>query len=222
MKNPESVLLASGGLDSTVLAYWLRSKNRNFIPLFLNYGQHCCDSELTTLKQMLDSDMLERLQVVDISAIYGASQSRMIVEADLWNESITADDLYLPYRNLLFLSIAAAFAQARGCKKVYAAFINSNHAKEIDCSSEFFQRLAGVFEDYGAVEIDMPFRDMSKSDVAKIGIDLNIGIGRTYSCQVSSSTACGVCPNCVDRLEALANISATEGENPNDSTAPKS
>ena len=212
MNEIDSVLLASGGMDSTVLAYWLNERGQKFIPLFFQYGQHCCENELSTLKKMLNAEMLERLEVVDISGIYQPSQSRMIVEADLWQDNVTADDLYLPYRNLLFLSLGAAFAQARNCSKVYSAFINSNHAKEIDCSAEFFGRLGGIFSDFGAVEIVMPFRDMSKSEVAKIGIDLKLEIGRTYSCQVSSKTACGVCPNCVDRLEALENLVAKEGD----------
>lgn len=206
MSNPTAVLLASGGMDSTVLAYWLVRRKTEFIPLFLQYGQHCWENELATLKRLLPEVVVDDLKIVDISDVYRGSPSRMIVEADLWSEDVSADDLYLPYRNLLFLSLGVAFAQARNCTQVFSAFINSNHAKEIDCSTEFFARLAGVFSDYGAVEIVMPFRDMSKSEVAKIGIDLQVPIGRTYSCQVSSKIACGVCPNCVDRLEALANI----------------
>ncbi|UTW70738.1 7-cyano-7-deazaguanine synthase [Anaerobacillus sp. HL2] len=50
----------------------------------------------------------------------------------------TAEDLYLPYRNLLFLSIAASVAQTLGINEVYSAFDNSNHAKEIDCSKRIF------------------------------------------------------------------------------------
>ena len=54
----------------------------------------------------------------------------------------------------------------------YAAFINSNHAKEIDCSAAFFDRLAEMLTDFGTVRIKMPFRDLSKSEVAKIGLSL--------------------------------------------------
>jgi 7-cyano-7-deazaguanine synthase len=52
----------------------------------------------------------------------------------------------------------------------------------------------------------MPFRNYSKYDVAKLGIDLNAPIGMTFSCQASSSIPCGACPNCVDRLDALKKI----------------
>ncbi|NMF01137.1 hypothetical protein HF838_23340 [Aneurinibacillus aneurinilyticus] len=125
--------MASGGLDSTVLAYWLREKGKNVLPLFINYGQHCTKTERETLERLLPTEYVESIRTVNISDIYINSKSRMIVEPNLWEDDVSADDLYLPYRNLLFLSVAAAVAQSEGITEVYSAFINSNHAKEIDC-----------------------------------------------------------------------------------------
>ncbi len=138
----------------------------------------------------------------------------------MWEEHVTANDLYLPYRNLLILSAAAAYAQARGLSEVYAAFINSNHAKEIDCSAAFFDRLAEMLTDYGTVRVKMPFRELSKTDVARIGLSLGAPIAETFSCQVASSVPCGACPNCVERLEALRTLSkeSKEGYSRNDSS----
>ena len=119
---------------------------------------------------------------------------------------VVAEDLYLPYRNLLFLSIASAYAQSIGVKNVYSAFINSNHAKEIDCSMEFFTKLEALLEEYGSVKINMPYREMSKTQVAMLGLTLEVPIAQTYSCQVNSQNPCGACPNCVDRIEAMNNI----------------
>lgn len=198
-----SILLASGGLDSTTLAYWLDSKKIDFVPLFIDYGQHFKQTELDSLKQVLPSKSIENIQIINISSIYEGSKSRMILPADLWNDEIDANDLYLPYRNLLLLTIGAIIAQKNGYKKVYSAFINSNHAKEIDCSNDFFNSLSTLLKDFGSVKIEMPFRYYSKYEVAKIGIELNAPIGHTFSCQASTYIPCGACPNCVDRLEAL-------------------
>lgn len=198
-----SVLLASGGMDSTTLAYWLRSQQIGFLPVFINYGQHCADTELETLLQVLPEGYAAKVEVVDVSDVYRGCKSRLIYEPDLWRDGITAEDLYLPYRNLLLLSIGAAYAQARNYSWLYAAFINSNHAKELDCSAEFFEKLSRVLLDYGSVEIKMPFREMSKYEVAKIGIEMEAPIAHTFSCQAASRVPCGACPNCVDRLEAL-------------------
>jgi 7-cyano-7-deazaguanine synthase len=127
----------------------------------------------------------------------------MIMEADLWKDTVIADDLYLPYRNLLFLSIASAYAQSLGIKNVYSAFINSNHAKEIDCSMEFFTKLEVLLESYGSVKIKMPYRELSKIEVAKLGVRLEAPVASTYSCQVNSQNPCGACPNCMDKIAAM-------------------
>ena len=204
--NPSSVLLASGGLDSTTLAYWLRDKGENFVPLFLNYGQHCAQTERERLAEVLPSELFGPIVELNIADVYRDSSSRLIKAADLWTERMTDDDLYLPYRNLLVLTVGAAYAQSRGESEVYAEFINSNHAKEIDCSAEFFDRLGGMLSDYGTVKIRMPFREFSKREVAEIGLALGAPIAITFSCQASSTVPCGVCPNCMDRLEALAEL----------------
>lgn len=203
MKGYDGVLLASGGMDSTVLAYDLNQKGENIIILFLDYGQHCSEKELKTLRKVLPELYKNNVRIVRIGDIYKESSSRMIIEADLWIDEVVADDLYLPYRNLLFLSIASAYAQSIGVGNVYSAFINSNRAKEIDCSMEFFAKLETLLESYGSVKINMPYREMSKAEVARLGISLGAPVAITYSCQVNSENPCGACPNCVDRIYAL-------------------
>jgi len=202
----DGILLASGGLDSTTMAYWLKDQNINFVPLFINYGQHCAETEYKSLKKVLPERYRESIEYIDISSVYTKSSSRFIKEANLWEEEITADELYIPYRNVLLLTIGATFAQTLGYNNVYSAFINSNHAKEIDCSNEFFDKMEGMLKEYGSVKINMPFRYYSKYEVAKLGLRLGAAIGETFSCQASSVIPCGACPNCVDRLEALRKI----------------
>jgi 7-cyano-7-deazaguanine synthase len=209
---PTSILLASGGLDSTTLAFWLVSKDIPFVPLFIDYGQHCAATERKRLAEVLPRGYADAIQTINVRDIYSASSSRLIDEANLWEDRVAADDLYLPYRNLLLLSVAAAFAQARGCREVYAAFINSNHAKEIDCSAAFFDRLGEMLADFGTVQVRMPFRELSKREVAKIGLSLSAPIAKTFSCQAASVVPCGACPNCVERLEALRQLSAEPKE----------
>lgn len=208
----DGVLLASGGLDSTVLAYKLEAENKNIIILFLDYGQHCMKKEYETLLHVIPEKYKEQIRIIKVGDVYKESNSRMIKEANLWNDTVVAEDLYLPYRNILFLSLASAYAQSLGIKNVYTAFINSNHAKEIDCSMEFFCELEKLLFDYGSTSINMPFREMTKTEVAKLGLSLNVPIEKTYSCQVSSTNPCGACPNCVDRINALNNILEESGD----------
>lgn len=203
MEIKKGVILMSGGLDSTTLAYLFINKNVEFIPLIINYGQHCYETELSRLREVLPENYVSKIEIINVSDIYKKSQSRFIKPANLWKDEIVADDLYIPYRNVLLLTIAASFARTMDMDVVYSAFINSNHAKEIDCSSAFFDNLDSLLEEFGSVKIVMPFRNMSKYDVAKLGVELGAPIGRTFSCQASATIPCGACPNCTDRLEAL-------------------
>lgn len=206
MELKPGIILMSGGLDSTTLAYLFVKKQIEFIPLIINYGQHCYATELSRLKEVLPENYLGKLQVIDVSDIYKHSKSKFIKPANLWEDKITADDLYIPYRNVLLLTIGASFAMTMEMGYLYSAFINSNHAKEIDCSSSFFDNLDALLNEYGSVKIKMPFRDMSKYEVALLGLEVGAPIGRTFSCQASPAIPCGACPNCVDRLEALQKI----------------
>lgn len=206
MNNNNGVLLASGGLDSTTMGYWLLKNNIDFIPLFINYGQHCAETEYETLQKVLPPSHVERIEYINIADVYKKSPSRFIQPANLWKDDIQADDLYIPYRNVLLLTVGASFARTIGLTNVYSAFINSNHAKEIDCSSEFFMKMEEFLSVYGSVKINMPFRYFSKYEVAKIGIELGARIGETFSCQASPQIPCGACPNCVDRLNALKQL----------------
>ena len=184
----------------------LAKENKNVVILFIDYGQHCKDKEYQTLLQVLPEEYVDNVRVIKIGDVYKESNSRMIIEANLWEDNVVAEDMYLPYRNILFISLASAYAQSMGIKDVYTAFINSNHAKEIDCSMEFFTKLESLLYEYGSIRINMPFREMTKTEVAKLGLELNAPIEITYSCQVNSDMPCGACPNCVDRINAINNI----------------
>jgi 7-cyano-7-deazaguanine synthase len=204
---PKVILMCSGGLDSTVLMYKLIHDNIQFQPVFVNYGQHCAQKELQSLQQVLPSVYLNTLEILDVSSIYKYSNSHLIKAANLWNDTLDSNNLYVPFRNLLLFTIGISFAQTINANKVYAAIINSNHAKEIDCSADFFTKLNTVIDTYqSSVELVMPFRYMSKYEVAKLGLDLKAPIGQTFSCQMSPHNPCGACPNCVERLDAIEKL----------------
>lgn len=199
--------MASGGLDSSVLAFWMDSNGYEVYPLFIDYGQHCAEKEISTLKKILPPHILDNLKTIRLEGIFRDSPSRLIKEADLWKDKISSDDITLPYRNILLLSAGAAFASSQGIHFLFAAFINSNHAKEIDATESFLKSVSLFMNEMGfGVSIEFPFRNMSKQEVAQKGLELNAPIAMSYSCQVNSKMHCGACPNCVDRLNAFEYI----------------
>lgn len=195
-------LLASGGLDSTTVAYVLAERKHDVLPVFFDYGQHCAETEWLRVNEVLPESFRppERNTLADL---FRGSSSRLISEPDLWLDDVRDDDLYVPYRTLLFYAAAAARAQTLGIEEVYTGFINSNHAKEIDCTAEFMNKLDRLTEQIGPVRFISPFRYSSKAQVVSEALRLGVPIARTFSCQAASKLPCGACPNCVERLAAL-------------------
>ncbi len=202
----EVLLLCSGGLDSTTVAYWLRERKFSIAPVFFDYGQHCVETEWETVQTVLPKDGVAPVRRINVSDIFSGSSSRLIREPDLWREPVADTDLYIPYRTLLFFSIGASIAQTRGLTEVYSGFINSNHAKELDCSATFLNELDTLAAGVGPVRFQIPFRNWPKTRVVEEAVRLGVPIGSTYSCQLLSDTPCGACPNCVDRLDAIETV----------------
>jgi 7-cyano-7-deazaguanine synthase len=202
----KKVLLVSGGLDSTTLAYWLRRKHFDVIPVFVDYGQHTATTERASAGRLIPKGFRRSIVVVDLRDIYKGCRSRMLSEPDLWKEAVRDDDLYVPFRNQLLLTAGAAIAVSSGCDAVYSGFIQSNLAAG-DCSTEFLTALARLTFTFGGIRLLYPFKDMSKSEVARLGLKIGAPIAETYSCLMRSETACGACPNCIDRAAALASLS---------------
>ena len=200
------ILMASGGLDSTTLAYWLLHRGVNIIPVFVNYGQHCADTELASLRQVLPLQALKDLRIIEVNGCYVGSASRMLRAADLWEEEVSDDDLYVPMRNQILLTVGAAIAEANSVKQVFSAFIESNVAKGRDCSTSFLNGIRDFIKSYTDVTLEFPFMEMTKRQVAGIGADLGVPLSQTYSCLASPLVPCGVCPNCVDRNDALETL----------------
>jgi 7-cyano-7-deazaguanine synthase len=199
-----AVVMTSGGLDSTVLFYWALSEGYSVTPLFLDYGQHCAATELATLQGVLPREGVRDLSIVKISDVFRSSSSRLIREANLWTDPVESADLMLPYRNLVLLVAGAAFAASQGKNYLLSAFINSNQAYEIDATASFLAGVTALIGGVGGVNLEMPFRELSKAEVVRIGLGLNAPIAATFSCQISSTEHCGACPNCVERLNAFA------------------
>lgn len=203
MATRSGLIMVSGGMDSTVLAYWLASNSVDCLPVCFDYGQHCFVTECSGAARLLPSSIRGKVSTISLRGIYDGSGSLLIRKADLWRDSVAKEDLPLPYRNALLLLAACAAASTRGLTDVYSAFINSNAADELDATMSFTDTMIDFGAAVGGVRLHMPFRDLSKAQVARLGHELKVPIRQTFSCQVNSKYHCGSCPNCVDRLTAL-------------------
>jgi len=112
---------------------------------------------------------------------------------------------YVPNRNMVLLSIAAAYAEANGIRDAYYGAQAQDEYGYWDCTADFLERINSVLSlnRRDAVSIHAPFVTASKADNVRTGIELGVDFGRTWSCYRGGDIPCGTCPTCVERRNAF-------------------
>ena len=204
---PKTVLLLSGGMDSTTLLYFLRMKNHEVHALSFNYGQRH-SRELEAAKKICEITSTPH-QIVDITSITDLiSCSSLTGDEPVPKghyEDETMKKTVVPNRNMILLSLATGYAVNIGAENVAYAAHAGDHAIYPDCRPEFFEKINEVtkISNYQPVEIYAPFLHISKGDIAEIGRDLNVPYEVTWTCYEGGEEPCGECGACVERKEAM-------------------
>ena len=215
----KALVLFSGGLDSTTcLALAIKEYGvENVIALSIYYGQRH-DKELQAAKDVVDYYKVRHIQL-DLSYIFKESDCTLLKQnpgeiplgsyAEEHHEIKDDKPLstYVPFRNGLFLSVAASEAISLGCEIIYYGI----HCDEIigaaypDCSLDFNDAITkAIFLGSGKqIMVKAPFVNKPKSEVVKTGLELKVPYELTWSCYEGHDKACGKCGTCVDRIKAF-------------------
>ena len=204
----KTVLIYSGGLDSTVLLYHLRAAGHLVHALSVNYGQrHVC--ELDHAAEICSELQLPN-PVADLSAIQPLLAGSSLTSADIevaeghYTEE-TMKSTVVPNRNMILLSIAAGHALSIGAQQIAYAAHSGDHAIYPDCRNEFADAMAEAIRlcDWSTVELSRPFVDWTKADIVRRGAELNLPFEKTWSCYKGGKIHCGRCGTCIERREAF-------------------
>lgn len=206
-----AVVLASGGLDSTVTAAVARRDGYDVYLLTVAYGQRHA-VEVERAGQVAAALGVRRHLIVDadLQAIGGSALTGDVpvpknrTELDRGREiPIT----YVPGRNLIFLSLAAAYAEVLEASVIYFGANVLDYSGYPDCSPEFIRAFeaavrigtkAGV-EGRG-IGVRAPLLTMTKAEIIRLGMKLNVPFHLTHSCyDPIGALACGQCDSCVIR-----------------------
>lgn len=213
-KKPDSVIIASGGLDSTTLLYYMvRKLGLSPIVLSFLYGQkHKKELDYLTyhIEILKNSGAIIKYDTIAIESNGGS----MFSASSLVNSGVNVLDsetnkptTYVPNRNGIMLSIAAAVAENNDIHEIYYGAQKQDTYHYWDTTEEFTQSFNGLLEsnDRHQLTVLAPFVNMSKSEVVKIALDLEVDISKTWSCYNGGEKPCGICHTCVERNTALKN-----------------
>lgn len=203
----DSVIIVSGGMDSTTLLYDM--KERIGLAISFDYGSNHNPNEIPFARLHCERLDIPHITIsMDFVSKYFKSSllsgAEAIPEGHYTAESMKST--VVPFRNGIMLSIAAGIAESNGLKYVMLASHGGDHAIYPDCRSEFTAAMSEATRlgtDAG-IEVISPYNNITKAEIAAKGKVLGIDYTETWSCYKGGETHCGRCGTCVERKEALA------------------
>ncbi|MDD7429957.1 MAG: 7-cyano-7-deazaguanine synthase QueC [Oscillospiraceae bacterium] len=215
----KALVLVSGGVDSTTCLAMAVSEygKENVVGLSVSYGQkHTKELESArNVAKYYDIELIE----TDLSPMFKYSDCSLLSHSDRdipeesYAEQLEKSDgkpvsTYVPFRNGLFLSAAAAIAISKDCGIImYGAHADDAAGNAYpDCSEVFKNAMnEAIWEGSGhQVRVEAPFVNHTKAEVVKKGLELKAPYELTWSCYEGHDKPCGVCGTCRDRAAAFA------------------
>ena len=207
MKKGKAIVPVSGGIDSSVILAYARSKHTQVFPITFDYNQRHIKELLCAKSQSGDDFKGVSLSFFkDIASISSLTNDNIDVAKtkDVLGDAQTVN--YVPFRNQMMLSIACAYAESVGANTVYhgAALIDSQ-AGYWDGSIEFLDSINNLIalNRKNKINIEAPLIDKTKREIILMGAELDIDYSKTWTCYEGKSKACGYCTACSSRIKGF-------------------
>lgn len=181
MKRPKTIVLLSGGQDSTTCLYWARRGLEGpILALSFDYGQR---------------HRIELERAAEIAAMVKVEHRTITVDLQVpsfltnGNSELRSDGLpatFVPGRNLIFLAHAYAIAGAVGARAVVFGANAIDYSGYPDCRPEFVNAMARAGDTAldRRIHLVTPLLYETKAGIVKMGETLGAraAIGRSWSC----------------------------------------
>jgi 7-cyano-7-deazaguanine synthase len=210
---PIAVVLLSGGLDSMVTAALANEQGFAVHALSVDYGQRH-RLELESARRIAERLGLVRHTEIalDLRAFGGSALTDAI---DVPKDGVGNDIpvTYVPARNLVFLALTTACAEAAGARDVFIGVNALDYSGYPDCRPEFvasFAETARLGTKAGVegapFTIHAPLQHMTKADIARECARLGLDPAWSWSCYdpAPDGSACGLCDSCRLRKKGFA------------------
>lgn len=214
----KAVVLLSGGLDSATTLFWAKSKGFQCHALVVDYAQR------------------HRREIACAKAVAkkAGCSVQLITIAFPWKGSALTDDkvlvpknkkpsregipvTYVPARNIIFLSFAASYAEAIGAKYIFIGANAVDYSGYPDCRPQFIKSFGSMLAkglktgvEGKPLNIQTPLIHLTKAQIVKLALKLNVPIEYTWSCYQGGKTPCGVCDSCQLRRKGFQEARAKD------------
>ena len=215
--NKRAVCIISGGMDSTLAAFMMKDKGYDIIGVHFNYGQRTEKKELECFENICD-----RLEVVE-RYVLDMDFFKQLGASALTDESIEVPTggieegipvTYVPFRNGIFLSMAAAIAEKHAASAIAIGVVEEDSSGYPDCRESFIEAIQRAInlgtKDETNITIEMPLVHLKKSQIVKKALQMNVPLELTWSCYQNEGEACGVCDSCRLRLKGFEEAGASD------------
>lgn len=209
----KAIVILSGGMDSTTTLFIALHQGYEVIPVHFNYGQRTEKRELKSFNDICEYAGIKNKYIIDIPFFKQIGASALVDE----NLEVPTDGLkpgipitYVPFRNGIFLSIAAAIAEKEGANAIFIGVVEEDSSGYPDCREDFIKKMqeainAGTKPET-QIEIKAPLIHLKKEDIVKEAIKYNVPLELTWSCYQNEDEACGVCDSCRLRLKGFEKV----------------
>ena len=202
----DSIIVLSGGLDSTTLLYEYQS--RIALAVSFDYGSNHNQRELAFAALHCERLGIKHL-IIPLDFIHQYFHSSLLSGADAVPEGNYDDEnmrsTVVSFRNGIMLAVAAGLAEDNGLQQIMMANHAGDHAIYPDCRPSFVQAMDNAVQagTYNGVRLFTPYTNLTKADIARRGKTLGIDYSETWSCYKGGEHHCGKCGTCTERIEAL-------------------
>ncbi len=197
-------------MDSTLSAYMMKHDGYEIIALHFNYSQRTQSKELACFNSICNELNVTNKYVLDLDffAQIGASAlTDKNIEVPTGGIEHGIPVTYVPFRNGIFLSMAAAIAEKEGAEAICIGVVEEDSSGYPDCRETYIKSMQESInlgtKDETKIEIKMPLVHLSKSQIVQKSLELNVALGLTWSCYKNEDEACGVCDSCRLRLNGF-------------------
>lgn len=214
-KSDKTVVILSGGLDSSVNLYLASQQTKVELALTFNYGQRAFEKEIQA-SQKLTQNLGIKHQVIDLQWMKLFGKSSLIdnslaipkseVSIDDHNTSLqTAKSVWVPNRNGIFLNIGAGFAESLGAKYLIPGFNLEEATTFPDNSLDFMKALdhSFSFSTQNKVETFCFTVNLNKTEIVSLGMQLQLPFKELWPCYLTAEKWCGECESCKRFKRAL-------------------